>query len=62
MYRNLINKFADEYHTIVPDYPGFGNSDQPLMNEFEYTFDNLADVINDFVEEIKLEKYSSSLA
>ena len=32
------------------------------MNEFEYTFDNLADVINDFVEEIKLEKYSRSLA
>jgi pimeloyl-ACP methyl ester carboxylesterase len=28
------------------------------MNEFEYTFDNLANVINDFVEEIKLEKYS----
>ncbi len=28
------------------------------MNEFEYTFDNLADVINDFVEEIKLDKYS----
>jgi pimeloyl-ACP methyl ester carboxylesterase len=28
------------------------------MVEFEYTFDNLANVINDFVEEIKLEKYS----
>jgi pimeloyl-ACP methyl ester carboxylesterase len=49
---------ADEYHVIAPDYPGFENSDQPPMNEFEYTFDNLAKVINDFVEEIKLEKYS----
>ena len=58
MYRNLINELADEYHTIAPDYPGFGNSDQPSMNEFEYTFDNLANVINDFVEEIKLDKYS----
>lgn len=58
MYRNLINELADEYHTIAPDYPGFGNSDQPPMKEFEYTFDNLANVINDFVEEIKLEKYS----
>jgi pimeloyl-ACP methyl ester carboxylesterase len=28
------------------------------MNEFEYTFDNLSNVINNFVEEIKLEKYS----
>lgn len=58
MYRNLIKELADEYHTIAPDYPGFGNSDQPPMNDFEYTFDNLSNVINNFVEEIKLEKYS----
>jgi pimeloyl-ACP methyl ester carboxylesterase len=58
MYRDLIKELADEYHIVAPDYPGFGNSDQPPMNEFEYTFDNLANVINNFVEEIKLEKYS----
>lgn len=50
MYRNLISELADEYHTIAPDYPGFGNSDQPPMNEFEYTFDNLSNVINNFVK------------
>ncbi|MBX9956567.1 alpha/beta hydrolase [Peribacillus simplex] len=58
MYRNLITKLMDEYHIIAPDYPGFGNSDQPGMDEFEYTFDNLAHVINEFVEKLKLEKYS----
>ena len=58
MYRNLINELADEYHIIAPDYPGFGNSDQPQINEFEYTFENMANVINDFVEEIKLNNYS----
>lgn len=58
MYRNLINKLADEYHIIAPDYPGFGNSVQPSMTEFEYTFDNLADVISEFVQELNLEKYS----
>lgn len=58
MYRNLITKLMDEYHIITPDYPGFGNSDQPGMDEFEYTFDNLAHVINDFVEKLKLEKFS----
>jgi pimeloyl-ACP methyl ester carboxylesterase len=58
MYRNLIKELADEYNTIAPDYPGFGNSDQPPMNAFEYTFDNLSNVINDFVEEIKLDKYT----
>ncbi|MCS0788521.1 alpha/beta hydrolase [Cytobacillus firmus] len=58
MYRNLLTKLMDEYHVIAPDYPGFGNSDQPGMDEFEYTFDSLADIINNFVENLKLEKFS----
>jgi pimeloyl-ACP methyl ester carboxylesterase len=58
MFRNLIKELADEYNIIAPDYPGFGNSDQPPIDEFEYTFDNLANVINNFVEGIKLDKYS----
>ena len=52
MFRNLIRELADEYNIIAPDYPGFGNSDQPPIDEFEYTFDNLANVINNFVGEI----------
>lgn len=58
MFRNLIKELADEYTVIAPDYPGFGNSDQPPIDEFDYTFDNLANVINNFVEEIKLDKYN----
>jgi pimeloyl-ACP methyl ester carboxylesterase len=33
MFRNLIKELADEYHIIAPDYPGFGNSDQPPIDE-----------------------------
>jgi hypothetical protein len=25
----ILKSEADEYHIIAPDYPGFGNSDQP---------------------------------
>ncbi|HZH63111.1 MAG TPA: alpha/beta hydrolase [Metabacillus sp.] len=57
MFRNLINELMDEYHIIAPDYPGFGNSDQPGIDEFDYTFDHLASVINEFLEELKLEKF-----
>lgn len=57
-YRNLINKLMDDYHVIAPDYPGFGNSDQPAMDAFEYTFDNLTSIMNQFAEELKLEKYT----
>jgi pimeloyl-ACP methyl ester carboxylesterase len=42
MFRNLIPQLADKVHVIAPDYVGFGYSDAPNANEFEYTFDNLA--------------------
>ncbi|GGA46140.1 alpha/beta fold hydrolase [Paenibacillus physcomitrellae] len=58
MFRNLIRELENEYHLIAPDYPGFGNSDQPSISEFTYTFDNLADLINDFVEQLNLNSYS----
>jgi pimeloyl-ACP methyl ester carboxylesterase len=28
-----FNEIADEYHIITPDYPGFGNSGEPSINE-----------------------------
>src|SRR4029450_11553298 len=42
MFRNLIPQLADRFHVIAPDYVGFGYSDAPNANEFNYTFDNLA--------------------
>ena len=42
MYRDLIPMLADKFHVIAPDYVGFGYSDMPSVEEFKYTFDNLA--------------------
>ncbi|MEH2274268.1 MAG: alpha/beta hydrolase [Nostoc sp.] len=42
MFRDLIPQLADRFHVIAPDYVGFGYSDAPSTNDFEYTFDNLA--------------------
>ena len=36
MFRNLIPTLSHKYHVIAPDYPGFGNSSMPLVNEYEY--------------------------
>ncbi|MEU8986740.1 alpha/beta hydrolase [Streptomyces sp. NPDC048558] len=44
MFRNLIPLLADRYHVIAPDHLGFGLSDAPPVEEFEYTFDALADL------------------
>jgi pimeloyl-ACP methyl ester carboxylesterase len=58
MFRNLIPALADRFHLVAPDYPGFGHSSMPGVREFEYTFDNLATVIDAFTTELKLTKYS----
>ncbi|WP_411347604.1 alpha/beta fold hydrolase [Paenibacillus sp. WLX2291] len=58
MYRNLILQLEDDYHIIAPDYPGFGNSDQPSMTEFDYTFEGIAELVNAFVEQLNLKQYS----
>ena len=58
MFRNLIPKLADALHVVAPDYPGFGNSSMPLVNEFDYTFDRLAQTMRGFVEALGIERYS----
>lgn len=58
MYRNLIPVLATRYHVIAPDYPGFGYSDAPGADEFEYTFDHLARIVDQLLEQKGIEKYS----
>jgi pimeloyl-ACP methyl ester carboxylesterase len=43
---------ADKYHVIAPDYPGYGQSSMPGVGEFKYTFDNLTDVVEGFIEKL----------
>ncbi|MEH1934218.1 MAG: alpha/beta hydrolase [Nostoc sp.] len=58
MFRNLIPALADKFHLIAPDYPGYGNSSMPTVNEFDYTFDRLAEIVEKFIAAIALKKYS----
>jgi len=58
MYRDLIPLLADRYHLIAPDYPGFGYSATPTVDDFRYTFDNLADVMTAFIDELELDTYA----
>src|SRR5262249_49940666 len=58
MFRNLIPALADRFHLVAPDYPGFGQSSAPTVNEFNYTFDNLVSVVDKFTNAIGLKQYS----
>jgi pimeloyl-ACP methyl ester carboxylesterase len=58
MFQNLLSSLADKYHLIAPDYPGFGHSDWPDAKQFDYTFDNIARVIERFTEVLGLSRYT----
>ena len=54
MFRELIPLLARDYRVIAPDLPGFGQTRAPARRTFDYTFDNLAHVIDGFTEALKL--------
>jgi pimeloyl-ACP methyl ester carboxylesterase len=49
MFRDLIPQLAEKFHVIAPDYVGFGYSDAPDTTKFNYTFDNLAAHVEEFL-------------
>ena len=49
-FRHLLPALAERFHVVAPDYPGFGNTDMP--DDFAYTFDRLADIVEGWLEHI----------
>src|SRR6266852_3454240 len=58
MFRDLIPLLADRLHIIAPDLPGFGQSDMPPRGKFNYTFDNIAGIIDRFTEVLGLKRFA----
>lgn len=58
MFRDLIPELAGNYRVIAPDLPGFGNTVAPPRGAFDYTFDNLARVMDGFTEALGLSRYA----
>jgi len=58
MFQPLLQRLADSYHLVGPDYPGFGHSDWPDPKQFNYTFDHIAHIIDRFTETLGLTHYT----
>ena len=58
MFDPLFARLSDRYHLVAPDYPGFGHSDWPDPNNFAYTFDHYAEIMNHFTEALGLPRYT----
>jgi pimeloyl-ACP methyl ester carboxylesterase len=57
MFRELLVLLANDFHLIAPDYPGAGFSDAPPASLFVPSFDNLADLMSEFTQQIGLSSF-----
>ena len=58
MFRHLIPALADRYHVIAPDHLGFGLSDAPGIEEFDYTFDALSALTAGLLRTLGIDRYA----
>ena len=57
MFRDLMPMLEDKFRLIAPDYPGFGQSDMPSREEFTYSFNHIAEVIDEFITAVGVDKF-----
>jgi len=58
MFRDLVPALADRYHVVAPDHLGFGLSDAPSVDDFDYTFDALTDLTVGLLDHLGITHYS----
>jgi pimeloyl-ACP methyl ester carboxylesterase len=58
MFRHLIPLLADRFHVIAPDHLGFGLSDAPPVEDFDYTFDALADLTGELLDHLGFSRFA----
>ena len=58
MFRNLIPALAKDYHVLAPDYPGYGLSEMPSRAEFDYTFANMAEIVDGFLKAKGVDRFA----
>ena len=58
MFRELVPALADRYHVIAPDHLGFGLSDAPPVEDFDYTFDALTELTEGLLRSLGVQRYA----
>ena len=58
MFQPLLTRLSDSFHLVAPDYPGFGHSDWLEPENFDYTFDRITLVMEQFTRALGLSRYT----
>jgi pimeloyl-ACP methyl ester carboxylesterase len=57
MFRDLIPNLAERYRVIAPDHLGFGLSDAPSADQFNYSFVSLSSLTADLLVQLGVRRY-----
>ncbi|CAJ1178651.1 Haloalkane dehalogenase [Companilactobacillus paralimentarius] len=57
MFRNLMPMLENDFHVIAPDFIGFGQSAAPEHTKFDYTFANLTNYVDGFLDAMEIDKF-----
>ena len=55
-FQDLMNDLKDHYYLVAVDFPGFGNSEAPAKDQYEYSFHNLSVTIEHFIDKLGLKQ------
>jgi pimeloyl-ACP methyl ester carboxylesterase len=58
MFRDLIPLLNDRFRLIAPDLPGFGQTKAPPRDQFDYSFNNFASIIDAFTRALGVDRYA----
>lgn len=53
-FQELINDLKNDFYLVAPDLPGFGNSEAPSQDRYDYTFHQLSVTIEHFIDQLNL--------
>lgn len=58
MFRDLIPVLGRHFHVVAPDHVGFGLTDAPSVDEFDYTFEALAEHTSALLAHLGIDSYA----
>lgn len=56
-FREVLPVLGEHAYTVAPDLPGFGFSDAPPVEEYEYSYEGLSRVIEALLDDLGVTRY-----
>ena len=55
-FQDLMTDLKEQYYLVAPDLPGFGNSEVPARERYDYSFHQLSLTVEHFIDKMELKQ------